>query len=58
MLSPEETARAVSQQHDNEHAPLLADAPEDLADLAAVIVQGVVHQSGHLDVPGRTNLRS
>ena len=38
-----EAARAVPQQHDNEHAPLLIDAREDLADLAAVLVERVVH---------------
>src|SRR5438105_4058524 len=34
-----EATRTVSQQHDNEHAPFLADVGEDLADLLAILMQ-------------------
>src|SRR5207245_1085817 len=44
-------ARAVPQQHDDEHAPLLADPREDLTYLAAVLMQRMLDRSGHLDMP-------
>jgi hypothetical protein len=46
-----EPAGTVAQQHDNEHAPFLADAGQDLADLLAILVQRMGHCSGHLGVP-------
>ena len=46
-----ESAGTVAQQHDDEHAPFLADAGEDLADLLAILVQRMGHCSGYLGVP-------
>ena len=47
-----EAARPVAQQHHDEHAPLLADSGEDLADLAAILVQRMSGLGGgHIDVP-------
>jgi hypothetical protein len=43
--------RAVPQQHDDKHTPLVTDARQDLADFAAVFMEGAMIRASHSDVP-------